>query len=102
MLLNQKSFILEGDLMAEWTVIAAAVSGLLIIIGLIIAVILRKNKMQGSKEPDYFTFFIIGICFLPLGLVFALTLKNNGFIAVTGLGVIYLALGLKNKDKWKQ
>jgi nitrate reductase gamma subunit len=101
--LNQKSIILEGDLMNDWTLIAAAISGIFIVAGLIMAFVLRKKKTQGkTSEPDYLTFFILGICFIPLGLVFMLTINNPGFLAVSGLGVIYIALGLKNKSKWKK
>jgi hypothetical protein len=42
----------------------------------------------------------MGICFLPLGIIFTTTL-NPGFIGFIVLGIAYTAIGLANKDKWK-
>ena len=76
---------------------------LITIFVLVITVILMKKKRinEGKKEVDYRAFFIMGISFLPLGLILTFAVGNPGFIGFIGLGVCYIAIGLANKDKWK-
>ena len=54
------------------------------------------------KEPNYQAFFAIGIIWLPVGVVFMLTINPGLGIAFMGMGVVYLAIGLVNRDKWKK
>jgi heme/copper-type cytochrome/quinol oxidase subunit 2 len=73
-----------------------AVVGIAGVILLLLAVFLWKLKRQGWKhEPDYRTFFIIGITWLPLGIIL-------DFPVFYILGLVYLAIGLANRDKWKE
>lgn len=73
-----------------------------VIIGIVTVVLALKMKKEGvTKEPDYRAFFIMGISFLPMGIVFT-TIINPGFISFIGLGVIYISIGLAHKDKWKE
>ncbi|MBT3320823.1 MAG: hypothetical protein HN392_00905 [Anaerolineae bacterium] len=71
-----------------------------LIIGLVIFIILLaviafvKNKNK-KTEPDYRAFFILGITWLPLGIA----TDNSAF---TSLGIVFLVLGLVNRDKWKE
>ncbi len=53
----------------------------------------RSNQVQGTRDPEYRTFFIIGAAFIPFGIATG----NSGFW-VTGL--IFLILGITNRDKW--
>ena len=74
---------------------------LALIVGIIFAIFVLKKKKEGTyKEPDYRAFFIMGICFLPMGIIFTTTL-NPGFIGFIVLGIAYMTIGLANKDKWK-
>ena len=74
---------------------------LVILIGVILVSIVVKKKKQGTyEEPNYRVFFILGICFLPMGIIFVMTI-NPGFIAFIGLGAVYIAIGLSHKDQWK-
>ena len=74
----------------------------LILIGVLIAIILWKQKSEGiTKEPNYRAFFIAGICFLPAGVIFTAAI-SPGFIGITGMGLIYMAIGLANRNKWKK
>ena len=55
-------------------------------------------KKKGKKhEPDYYTFFIIGLIWTVFGIVFW---KEMSFFFIIGLA--FLAIGLVNKDKWKK
>ena len=67
---------------------------ILVLVVLLGVVFLMKRK--GKKmETDYYTFFIFGIIWLPMGIA----TKNSAF---TLLGIVFLLIGLANKDKWKK
>jgi uncharacterized membrane protein YhaH (DUF805 family) len=57
----------------------------------VIAIVVRRGE---KREPDYRTFFILGIAFLPVGIA----TDNPG---LWGMGAVFLAVGLVNRDKWK-
>jgi hypothetical protein len=70
---------------------------LMIAIGLIVLAIILTTIIISRKhqiQPSYFSFFIIGITWLPLGLV----LKNY-FFAI--MGTAFLVAGLANHKKWQ-
>ncbi|HAW51423.1 MAG TPA: hypothetical protein DCX54_03695 [Flavobacteriales bacterium] len=68
------------------------VFGLLILGLLVVIFVYRKNK----KIPtNYRAWFIIGITWIPLGIA----TKNYAFLAI---GVVFMVLGLKHRDKWKE
>ena len=67
---------------------------ILFLVLLLALVFLMKRK--GKKlEPDYYIFFIFGIIWLPMGIV-------TGNSMFTLLGIVFLSVGLANKDKWKK
>ena len=77
-----------------------------IIIGLILTLVLgailamRHRKAQGmEKETDYKALYTLGISMIGLGIVFTAAI-NTFFIGFLIVGVIYMSVGLKNKDKW--
>ncbi|MFH0840892.1 MAG: hypothetical protein V1865_02850 [bacterium] len=77
----------------ETMIMGMTISIALIILGLLCLVIgLRKGI---KLEPDYRSFFYIGLVWLIIGL----PLKNYALFI---LGLVFLALGLINKDKWKE
>ena len=79
-------------------IIVLIMLGLLI---LVVAVTMKRRKEGKYPEPDYRAFFVLGICLLPMGVVFVTTL-NPGFIGFIGLGAFFMMLGLANRDKWKK
>ncbi len=86
--------------MIEYIIILLLI--LAIIIGIATILIYHnKKKIETEKEIDYPTFYILSISFLPMGLILSITTKNPGMIGIMGLGVAYLAIGLANRDKWK-
>jgi hypothetical protein len=53
---------------------------IVLILGIIVAYVTWKKKEErGNIEPDYRTFFILGICFLPMGTIFMIII-NPGFM----------------------
>jgi len=81
---------------------------LLLVAGVIIAFMIhRKIKKGEAREPNYRAFFILGISFIPIGCAWIVIALSNEIPPVTGipflgLGVIYMAIGLANRDKWKK
>ena len=53
------------------------------------------------KEIDYKAFFILGMCFLPLGTIFMTTI-SPAYISFTGIGVAFMAIGLAHRDEWEK
>ena len=76
--------------MIPWILITV---GVLVIILAVVAVYAAKTGKK--REPDYYTFFIMGITWIPLGMA----TKNYAFFI---MGLAFMAIGLVNKDKWKK
>lgn len=72
-----------------WLMIAV---GVLIIVLLVLAIFLKKKK---KVETDYYTLFIIGVIWIPVGIAI-----GNYVLAVIGL--VGLTIGLINRKKWKK
>jgi len=68
------------------------VAAVLILLGVFFIIFSLKQKQK--HRPDYYTFFIMGIIWLPVGIA----IKNYG-LALGGL--ILMIFGLLKKDEWK-
>jgi hypothetical protein len=66
---------------------------------LALGMLLYYKKVDKKYEPDYYSMYILGITWTPLGIIFATTMNNPAFL---GMGIIFLIAGLANKDKWKK
>ena len=53
----------------------------------------RSKQIQGTRDPEYRTFFIMGVAFLPIGIATG----NAGFLA---MGLIFIIMGITNREKW--
>lgn len=88
--------------MFEWILIVIGIIALLVFVGILLTLIVWKKKKEGKyEEPDYQAFFIMGICFLPMGIISMITV-SPAFFGFTVMGLCYMAIGLANKDKWKK
>lgn len=88
--------------MSELFPIVGIIAVIVLVLGVVVLFIAIKKKKEGKYvEPDYRAFFILGICFLPMGTIFMITI-SPGFIGFTGLGIIYMIIGLSHRDKWKK
>ena len=68
-----------------------AIALLIIVLGVFALITNRKSK----TPPDYYNLFIIGMIWFCAGV----PLKNY---ALTILGLVFMLLGIMNKDKWKK
>jgi hypothetical protein len=83
----------------EYTIIILVLGALALGLGIGIALVRNRwNLNQG--EPNYKAFFTLGIIYLSLGVVLSAATDNPGLIGISGLGVTYIAIGMKNRDKW--
>ncbi len=80
--------------------ILLAIIILLVAIGILLLLVLRKRKVE-SADVDYRVFFILGISFFPFAIVFIATDIPVGYVFFV-LGIVYLVIGLSNRDKWKK
>ena len=88
--------------MNYWILLTIILGIIAVIVGVFVLFVMQKKKKEGTyKEPDYRAFFIMGICFLPMGIIFT-TAISPAFISFLALGIIYMSIGLANKDKWKK
>jgi flagellar basal body-associated protein FliL len=63
----------------------------LIVLLAVAALVMKKGKRQ---KPSYKTFFIMGITWLPVGIV----LDNYGLSA---MGLIFMIVGLVHRNEWE-
>jgi hypothetical protein len=91
---------------------SASVMSLLLLVGILVTLLLvlglRKRKSAGKAgETDYKAFFMLGLAFLPTGLArmlvyFFAEIPFEIGLPLFALGLIYLVIGLVNRDKWKK
>ena len=75
-----------------WVVILIAI--LLLAIGIVF--VFNSKKGKGKKRgPDYYSFFIMGIIWIAIGIPL-----NNKFLWI--FGAILFIIGIVNKKKWKE
>ena len=80
----------------------------LILIGILAVFAWKKNQEEKAKGTGYRVLFILGIIFLPLGIIYEIVFFVSGTkvffilgIAFIGMGLSYLTIGLGNRGKWK-
>jgi hypothetical protein len=73
--------------------IVIGIASILVILFLIVFILKKRGVIEDS-EPDYRTFFIIGLAFFPIGIA----TRNPG---LWGMGLVFFILGITNRDKWK-
>jgi uncharacterized iron-regulated membrane protein len=91
-------------------------AGMIVIVLLILSILVGvlliliaywKRKRLEPIETNYRAFYIMGIVLLPAGIVFSIIALSFGIpfivgLPLLGLGAVYIAIGLSNRDKWKK
>ena len=83
--------------MSEWLPIAWIIGGILLLAGIVVLfVALRRIREGKTQEPDYYAYFILGITWVPLGVLmmaFLLATGNSKLLPLTfsliGMGLVY-------------
>ena len=88
-------------------VIALIILAIAIVTGILVVLMARKRKKEGKPQIYYRTFFILGITWVPFSIIFIIvsfTLQIPFYIGfpLFALGLMYLIIGLANRDKWQQ
>ena len=88
-------------------VIALIILAIAVVTGILAALMIRKQKKEGNPQINYRTFFILGVVWVPFSIVLmvvSLILQIPFYIGFPFfiIGLVYLILGLANRDKWQQ
>lgn len=69
----------------------------------VLGILLYARGKRKERVTDYRMFFVLGICFFPLGIVWTTIekLRPMGFVYFS-MGVVFFLIGLANQDKWKK
>ena len=55
--------------------------------------------MKDTKKPNYKAFIPVGITFMGAGVVFLAAVNPAIGLGLIGVGIAFMAIGIKNKDK---
>ena len=75
----------------------------LLVIAVLVAVMVivwKKRKTMVEEKPEYKGLIALGLIFFALGIVLSVVVDLS-FFGFFGVGVVYLILGFRNKEKWK-
>ena len=95
--------------MNEFPLVIVGIIVGLILVGILVAMTLKKKREVKSGGTNYRALFVLGITFLPLGIIYEIVffISDTKVFLVLGLsfiamGISYIAIGLGNRDKWKK
>ena len=86
--------------------ISIAIASILVLVGVVALVLIWKRRREGKpSEPNYRAFFMMGTVWFPVGLAsmvifFLLDVTFVVGLPLFAMGIIYLAIGWANRDKW--
>ena len=90
-------------------VIVGIIVGLVVVGALVLWMLWRRKKGGKPQEPNYRAFLIMGIAFIPAGVIYEVVFFISGTkvflvlgLAFIAMGLSYLAVGLANRDKWEK
>jgi multisubunit Na+/H+ antiporter MnhF subunit len=91
------------EILLLYTVILLVI---LVAIGIILIRVIRKrNNAERYIGINFHTFYVIGIILIPVGIASMIIYYRLGMPFFIGMpfltmGITYLIVGLRNKDKW--
>ena len=84
------------------------VAALVVVLGLMVTYSLWKKSKGGRISPsNYRAFFLMGLVWLPIGVIlvilsWVIDMPIIYGIPLFALGLIFLIIGLWNRNKWKR
>jgi heme A synthase len=94
--------------MGPLPIISIAIAAVLVITGILLVYLFWKRRKDGQQiETNYRACFIMGVILLPIGIAIMIIYYLVDLSSITALpfvvlGLVYLIIGLKNRDKWKK
>ena len=88
--------------------IALVILAMAVVVGIFAVFMTRKNGRGGKLEgTNYRVFFIMGIAMTDIGIIGMVVALWRDYSYITPLpiltmGMVYLAISLANRDKWKK
>ena len=88
-------------------VIALIILALAVVTGILAVLMVRKKKKEGKPHADYRIFFLLGITWVPFSIIlmivsFILQIPFYIGFPLFTVGIIYLVIGLVNREKWSK
>ncbi|MFH1445107.1 MAG: hypothetical protein ABIF08_01355 [Nanoarchaeota archaeon] len=81
-------------------VFIGVLAGLIITLGLVLFLFKRKKGVAG-QDPDYRSFFLIGLSWLIIGIPF-IFIYDMAFNGLFIMGLIFFIMGAANFKKWNK
>jgi hypothetical protein len=89
--------------MSEIILFTSLIIVTLVVIGLfLLFYVIKKKKELKIEETNYQAFFNIGLIWIPVGIVFIVSVNIAIGVAFFAMGTSYMAIGLANRDKWEK
>lgn len=79
------------------------------VVGIVLAILVLRAprlRLEPAPDTDYRTFFLVGVIMLVLGIglgIALLTVLEASWVIampLTSIGVVFIAIGAGNRDKW--
>jgi len=88
-------------------VTSIAIVAILVVVGIVVGVMVgKRRKAMKPAETNYRIVFVLGAILFLVGIAFIIVLFSIDIPPVIGIppfiiGIVYLATGWANRDKWK-
>jgi hypothetical protein len=79
-----------------WILVSIAVA--VAVLAMLFILVLKRKGWK--REVDYRSYFTMGIIWLPFGIIFYLLFESMIGLWFLIMGLVYISIGLKNKEKW--
>lgn len=86
--------------------VAGIILAIVVALAIFTVLVVRKRRKEGRlEETNYRVFFITGAVMTPIGLIGIIVsfFRDYSFfvpLPVLTIGIVYLVMGLANRDKW--
>lgn len=73
----------------------------LVIVVLVGLIALVKRRGAENKEIDYRIFFVLGLAWMPAGVV-GFLMGNYAMAGMLAIGIVFFIVGAAKRDQWKE
>jgi uncharacterized membrane protein YidH (DUF202 family) len=90
----------EDDMSALPWILISVVAGILVVLAIAVMLWKRKDSAYFRKDTDYKAFFWMGLVWVIVGGPVIWLYGDFSLGGLFAMGVIFMAMGLANRDKW--